>query len=87
MITSRPQLPGSDADVWPPFAGDHMVYRIFDRQTGLAIGSYSRGHHDVFDFESARHARDANCHGEFLQLDKYRIAKYRVTYELVDGDV
>ena len=63
-----------------------IVYRIIDRETGDPVGSYSRACHDEYDFASAERARGANCHGTFKDKEKYRIAKYRVTYELTDGD-
>lgn len=64
-----------------------IVYRIIDRATGEARGSYIRAYCDEFDFDSAEMARDANYDGEFTDKSKYKIAQYRVTYELLDGDV
>ena len=63
------------------------VYRIIDRTTGEAVGSYSRAYCDEYDFYSAHDARTANCHGIFDDRKRYAIAKYRVTYELIDPDV
>ena len=63
------------------------VFRIIDRETGNAVGSYSRACHDEYDFSSAENARDANCHGIFQDRKKYSIYKYLVTYELVEADV
>ena len=63
-----------------------IVYRIIDQKTGEAKGSYSRACHDEFDFESAEQARSANVCGVFQDREKYRIAKYRVTYELIEDD-
>lgn len=63
------------------------VYRIIDRGTGEAVGSYSRAYHDEYDFSSASSARSANVHGMFKDKRKYAIAKYRVIYELIDSDV
>lgn len=63
------------------------VFRIIDRKTGEAVGSYSRAYCDEFDFSSADEARNANCHNVFYDKGKYKIAKYRVTYELIDDDV
>ena len=63
------------------------VFRIIDRQTGAAVGSYTRGNYDKYDFGTAGEARRANCHGIFEDRGKYAIAKYRVTYELIEGDV
>lgn len=65
---------------------EQTVYRIIDRGTGKAVGSYCRSYHDDFDFASAQEARSANCHGMFENKEKYRIAKYRVRYELIEED-
>lgn len=62
------------------------VFRIIDRETGNAQGSYSRAHWDEFDFNSVYEARSANCHGKFTDEAKYKIAKYKVTYELIEDD-
>lgn len=64
-----------------------IVYRIINRETGHAQGSYSRAYCDEFDFRSPEEARNANCHGMFKDTAKYAIAKYRVTYELLEPDV
>lgn len=63
------------------------VYRIIERETGGLVGSYSRDYCDEYDFNSAEEARLANCHGMFKDKKKYAIAKYRVTYELIDPDI
>ena len=62
------------------------VFRIIDRETDKPVGSYSRAYHDEFDFNSAGQARNANCHGMFEDRQKYKINKYRVTYELIEDD-
>ena len=64
-----------------------IVYRIIDRKTGDAVGSYSRAYCDEYDFYTPSEARNANCHGVFENTEKYKIAKYRVTYELIEDDV
>ncbi|KKM27092.1 hypothetical protein LCGC14_1578170 [marine sediment metagenome] len=63
------------------------IFRIIDRNTGEAVGSYSRAYCDEYDFESADQARNANVHGVFKNVIKYAVAKYRVTYELLEMDV
>ncbi|MBT7929779.1 hypothetical protein HN682_07690 [Candidatus Peregrinibacteria bacterium] len=63
-----------------------VVFRIIDKETGEPTGSYSRACCDEYDFESVSHARHANCHGIFKDKKKYNIAKYRVTYTLIDDD-
>jgi len=60
------------------------VFRIINNETGEAVGSYSRAYCDEFDFRSEDEARNANCHGIFQDEKKYSIAKYRVTYELIE---
>ena len=62
------------------------VYRIIDNDTGEATGSYSRACCDEYDFGSVESARNANCHGVFKDKEKYSIAKYKVTYELIESD-
>ncbi len=60
------------------------IFRIINRETGEVVGSYSRACCNEYDFESVEHARGANCHGIFEDKEKYRIAQYKVTYELID---
>lgn len=64
-----------------------IVFRIIDRETGDPQGSYSRACCDEVDFSSPQEARTANCHGMFEDRKKFRIAKYRVTYELLEDSV
>jgi len=61
-----------------------IVYRIIDKETGKACGSYSRAYCDEYDFSSEKEARNANFHGMFKDEDKYGIAKYKATYELLE---
>ena len=63
------------------------VFRIIDRETGRHQGVYSRACHDDYDFDTAERARTSNCHGIYKEEAKYKIAKYRVTYELIEDDV
>lgn len=63
-----------------------IIYRIIDRKSGKSIGSYSRSYCDEYDFNSVYEARLANCHGAFTDEKKYKIAKYRVIYELIKDD-
>jgi hypothetical protein len=62
------------------------VYRIVDRNTNESVGSYSRAYCDEYDFNSVYEARLANCHGMFVDEKKYKIARYKVTYELIEDD-
>lgn len=64
-----------------------IVFRIISRKTGESVGSYSRAYCDEYDFRSAEEARSANCHGMFKDREKYKIAKYKVIYELLEEDV
>jgi hypothetical protein len=62
------------------------VFRIIDRSTGEAKGSYSRACCDEYDFDSVDRARSANCHGMFEDKKKYAIAEYEVTYKLINHE-
>ena len=62
------------------------VFRIINAKTGIPEGSYSRACCDEFDFSCIEEARCSNFHGRFGNKVKYKIAKYRVTYELIDDD-
>lgn len=64
----------------------YEVYRIISKDTNKPEGVYSRAYHDEYDFESIESARNANCHGIYKDKNKYRIAKYKVTYELIKDD-
>lgn len=64
-----------------------IVFRIIDSETGEPQGSYSRAYCDEYDFTSPDQARNANVHGIFQDKQKYQIAKYRVTYELIEESV
>ena len=70
----------------PKEKSPQTVYRIIERSTGRATGSYSRSCGDEYDFHSVEAARNANCHGVFANKVKFSIARYRVTYELIDED-
>ena len=63
-----------------------FIFRIINSSTGEAQGSYSRSCHDEYDFVSIEQARSANCQGMFEDKDIYNIAKYKVTYELINSD-
>lgn len=62
------------------------VYRIINKDTGGVCGSYSRACHTEVEFKSVEEARNSNVHGLYQKKEQYRIAKYKVTYELVDMD-
>jgi hypothetical protein len=65
---------------------DKEVFMIFERGNDCPEGVYDRSYGDEFEFSSASRARSANCHDIYEDREKYRIAKYRVTYELIKGD-
>ena len=62
-----------------------IVFRILNNETNAVEGSYSRACHMEYDFQSVASARNANCHDLFQDKKKYRIAKYKVTYELLEN--
>ena len=63
------------------------IYRIIDRQTSKVISVYiPPSASDVSEFDSVESARESNCHGIYKNESKYRIEKYKVTYELLDSD-
>lgn len=62
------------------------VYRIIDRETDYLQGAYSRAYHTEYDFDSVSSARSSNCYDIYKDKAKYKIAKYKVTYELIDDD-
>ena len=64
----------------------HDVYRIVDRRTGHPVAVYSRSYHDELDFASPEDARSANCHDIHKDRATYAVAKYRVTYTLIEPD-
>ncbi len=73
-------------DMKPKEKKPETVFRIIDKSNGNAEGSYSRAYHNEYDFNSVSIARNANCHGMFKDKEKYKIAKYKVTYTLIEDD-
>lgn len=66
---------------------EKIVFKIIDKATGKPQGVYSRSYHDEFEFSSKEDALNANCHGIHRDESRFRIVKYRVTYEEIDdGD-
>ena len=62
------------------------VYRILDKESNEPQGVYWRGNYDKYDFESVESARSSNVHGIYEDRGKYKIAKYKVAYELNEDD-
>ena len=63
------------------------IYQLVNKETGDVEGAYIRAYHTEYTFSSAEKARRSNWHGIYEDTDKYRVVKYKVTYELVDKDV
>jgi len=61
-----------------------IVFRIIDTNTGEAVGSYSRAYCDEYEFTSPQEARGANVQGLYCDSSRFKIAKYRVVYELIE---
>lgn len=66
---------------------DHEVFKIVDRETGGVQGAYSRAYRTEYEFKSVSEARSSNCHGMYRDKAKFKIQKWKVSYELVDDDV
>ena len=86
MKSASPRVTLGRGFMKPKEKKPETVYRIIDRSTGEPVGSYSRAYCDEYDFRSVDEARRANCHDVFEDQDRYAIAKYRVTYDLIDPD-
>jgi hypothetical protein len=65
---------------------DKIVYQIHDRKDDEVQYVYSRSYHNVSEFGSTSSARSSNCYDIYENKEKYRIAKYKVTYELIEED-
>lgn len=69
-----------------------VIYQIIQKTDdgfftkGAIVGSYSRAYHDEVEFRSIEDARNANCHGEFLDKEKYAIRKVLVTYTVLEEE-
>lgn len=87
LMRGPPPPPEPPFDPKPPTDKiERVVYRVIDRKTGHAEGVYSRSYHDDYDFGSLRAARDSNVHNVYHDEKKFAVAKYKVTYELIDPD-
>lgn len=64
-----------------------VIYQIINHESGEIEGAYSRAYHTEYEFNSIDSARHSNCHGEYKDRVKYKIKKYKVTYELIDDDI
>jgi len=63
------------------------IYQIRNRLNNNQEGAYSRAYHTEYEFDSASDARRSNVHDIYQNKSKYKIERYRVTYELIDDDV
>ena len=64
-----------------------IIYKIIDRNTGGVQSSYQRSYWEQSEFSSIYEARHTNCHDVFLDKEKYKINKYKITCELIEEDV
>ena len=62
------------------------VFTLHNRRTGEQVGSYDRSYGDRFEWPDEASARNDNCNGLFEDREKYVVKRWRVTYELLDGD-
>ena len=69
-----------------PAGGSKTVFTLHDRRTGEQVGSYDRSCSDRFEWHDEASARRHNFHGIFEDREKYVVKRWRVTYELLDGD-
>ena len=63
----------------------HTVYRILTTE-GILKGVYSRANNVEYDFSSVSSARSSHCWDIYQDKQKYKIAKYKVTYTLIEED-
>lgn len=66
---------------------EKVVYRIIEKESGVVQGCYSRSYRTEYEFKSADEARSSNVHGIFKDENKYKIQKYKVSYELLEDEV
>jgi len=62
------------------------IYKIANRKTGAIESVYSRANHNETEFGSIDYALSAHFSGMHKNKAKYKIQKYKVTYELIDDD-
>ena len=63
-----------------------IVYRVINKNGDTVELVYNRAYHMESDFNSVESARCSSCHDIYKDKGQYRIAKYRVTYELIEED-
>ena len=69
-----------------PSVKSKLVYRIIDEK-GKHQAAYTRTYFDEYDFFTVNQARESNVHGVYKDKTKYKIAKYRVDYVLIEDDI
>lgn len=65
---------------------ESSIYKIIDNETGETEGAYNKSYYTQYEFSSPGEARSSNVYDIFQDKRKYRIQKWKVTYELVDDD-
>ena len=63
------------------------VFTIVDRKVGHRQGAYSRACRTEYEFDTLHSAKNSNVHGKYKNRAKYKIQKWKVTYELIEDDV
>ena len=66
--------------------GSRVVFTLHDNATGEQVGSYDRSCGDRYEWSSEADARRDNCHDIFEDREKYKVKRWRVTYELLDDE-
>ncbi len=65
---------------------EKYVYTIIDNTTGERAGAYSRAYHTEYEFSSPQDARTSNINDKFKDKRRYKLQKWKVTYELIEDD-
>ena len=63
------------------------IFKIINRVNGTLEGAYSRAYHTEYEFDSVNEARASNVNDVYQNRARYKIQKWKVTYELIDDDV
>lgn len=66
--------------------GKTVKYMIWNKEEKCYEGVYCSSSHDEYEFGSIAEARQSNCHGTYLDADKYDIHKVEVSRERIDGE-
>jgi hypothetical protein len=66
---------------------EKTIYTLINNASGIREGAYSRAYYTQYEFGSARAARASNVNEIFKDKRRYRVQKWKVTYELINDDV